>query len=104
MILQSSKLYGTVNIQFKKDLNVTSPTYIRHFYSDNWFLDSLHKFFLNQTSLDLRKQKWTFLNREFAVFVKKFRSIYFKIKCRISSYSFRGNPKVTVLKAKGHST
>ena len=37
------------------------------FFSDNWFLDSLHKSFLNQTTLDLRKEKWTFLNREFTV-------------------------------------
>ena len=34
---------------------------------DDWFLDSLHKSFLNQTTLDLRKEKWTFLNREFTV-------------------------------------
>ena len=25
------------------------------FFSDDWFLDSLHKAFLNQTTLDLRK-------------------------------------------------
>ena len=31
--------------------------------------DSLHKSFLNQTTLDLRKEKWTFLNREFTVLV-----------------------------------
>ena len=37
------------------------------FFSDNRFLDSLHKSFLNQTTLDLRKEKWTFLNREFTV-------------------------------------
>ena len=33
----------------------------------NWFLDSLHKSFLNRTTLDLRKEKWTFLNQEVAV-------------------------------------
>ena len=37
------------------------------FFSDDRFLDSLHKSFLNQTTLDLRKEKWTFLNREFTV-------------------------------------
>ena len=37
------------------------------FFSDDQFLDSLHKSFLNQTTLDLRKEKWTFLNREFTV-------------------------------------
>ena len=31
------------------------------------FLDSQHKSFLNQTTLNLRKEKWTFLNREFTV-------------------------------------
>ena len=34
---------------------------------DDRFLDSLHKSFLNQTTLDLRKEKWTFLDREFTV-------------------------------------
>ena len=38
------------------------------FFSDNQFLDSYHKSFLNQTTLDLRKEKWSFLNREFTVF------------------------------------
>ena len=31
------------------------------------FLNSLNKSFLNQVNLDLRKEKWTFLNREFIV-------------------------------------
>ena len=35
------------------------------FFSDERFLDSYHKSFLNQTTLDLRKEKWTFLNWEF---------------------------------------
>ena len=42
---------GTVNSQFKKDR----------------FLDSVHKSFLNQTTLDLRTKKWNFLKREFIV-------------------------------------
>ena len=29
---------------------------------DNRFLDSVHKFFLNQTTLNLRKETWSFLN------------------------------------------
>ena len=33
---------------------------------DDQFLDSLHKSFLTQT-LDLRKEKWTSLTREFTV-------------------------------------
>ena len=39
-------------------------------FSDDRFLDALHKSFLNQTTLDLRKEKWTFLNREFTVLAK----------------------------------
>ena len=38
-------------------------------FLDDRFLDSLHKSFLNQTILDLRKKKWTFLNREFTVLI-----------------------------------
>ena len=34
---------------------------------DDRFLDALHKSFLNQSSLDLRKEKWTFLNRDLTV-------------------------------------
>ena len=32
----------------------------------------LHNSFLNQTTFDLRKEKWTFLNREFTVFIQIF--------------------------------
>ena len=37
------------------------------FFPDDQFLDSLHKSFLNQATLNLRKEKRTFLNREFTV-------------------------------------
>ena len=37
---------------------------------DDWFLDSVYKFFLNQTTLNLRKEKWGFLNRELTVVAK----------------------------------
>ena len=37
------------------------------FFSDDRFLDLYHKSFLNQTTLDLRNEKWSFLNREFTV-------------------------------------
>ena len=40
---------------------------IKAFFSDDRFLDSLHKSFSNQTFLNLRKEKWTFLNRVFTV-------------------------------------
>ena len=57
---------STVNSRFKKDLKLQTHLH-KAFCSDNRFLDSLHKSFLNQTTLDLRKEKWTFLNREFTV-------------------------------------
>ena len=52
--------------QFKKDLKLEIHLH-KAFFSGNRFLDSLHKSFLNQTSLDLRKKKWTFLNQDFTV-------------------------------------
>ena len=36
------------------------------FLSDDRYLGLLHKSFLNQTTLDLRKEMLTFLNQEFA--------------------------------------
>jgi hypothetical protein len=60
---------GTVNSRFKKDLKLQIHLH-KAFFSDDRFLDSLHKCFLNQTTLNLRKEKWTFLNREFTVFQK----------------------------------
>ena len=58
---------STVNSRFKKDLKLQIHLH-KAFFSDDQFLDSLHKSFLNQTTLNLRKKKWTFLNREFTVF------------------------------------
>ena len=63
----SPKIFcSTVNSRFKKDpkLQIYLP---KAFISDNRFLDSLYKSFLDQTTLDLRKEKWIFLNREFTV-------------------------------------
>ena len=57
---------STVSSRFKKDLNLQIHLH-KAFFSDNRFLDSYHKSFLNQTTLDLRKEKWSFLNREFTV-------------------------------------
>ena len=57
---------GTVNSRFKKDLNLQIHLH-KALFSDDQFLDSYHKSFLNQTTLDLRKEKWSFLNREFTV-------------------------------------
>ena len=56
----------TVNSRFKKDLNLQIHLH-KAFFSDNRILDSYHKSFLNQTTLDLRKEEGTFLNREFTV-------------------------------------
>jgi hypothetical protein len=55
-----------VNSRFKKDLNLQIHLH-KAFFSDNRFLDSVHKSFLNQTTLDSRKKKRSFLNREFTV-------------------------------------
>jgi hypothetical protein len=57
---------STVNSLFKKDLKFQIHLHMA-FFSDDRFLGSLHKSLLNQTTLDLRKEKWTFLNREFTV-------------------------------------
>ena len=51
----------------KPSLLLPESTVHKACFSDDWFLDSLHKSFLNQITLDLRKEKWTFLNREFTV-------------------------------------
>jgi hypothetical protein len=56
----------TVNSRFKKDLNM--QIYLQKaFFSDDQFLNVVHKSFLNQTNLDLRKEKWSFLNQDFTV-------------------------------------
>ena len=60
-------IFSTVNSRFKKDLKLQIHQH-KAFFLVNWFLDSLHKYFLNQTTLDLRKEKWTFLNQEFTVY------------------------------------
>ena len=48
--------------QFKKDFNLQIHLH-KTFYWSNRFLDLLPKYFLNHTILDLRKEKWGFLNR-----------------------------------------
>ena len=59
----------TVNSRFKKDLKLQIHLH-KAFFSDDQFLNSLQKSFLSQTTFDLRKKKWTFLNREFTVLFK----------------------------------
>ena len=55
------KFLNTVNTRFKKDIKL--QIHLRKlFFSNDQFLDSPHKLFLNQTTLHLRKKKWTFLN------------------------------------------
>ena len=56
----------TVNSRFKKDLKMRIHLQ-EAFFSDDRFLDSLHKYFINQTTLDLRQKNRTLLNREFTV-------------------------------------
>ena len=56
----------TMNTQFKKDLNFQIHLH-KAFFGANLFLDTVHKSFLNQTTLDLRTKKWNFLKREFIV-------------------------------------
>ena len=61
------RIFGsTVNSRFKKDLNLQIHLH-KTFFWDDQFLESVHESFLNQTTFDLRKEKWTFLNREFTV-------------------------------------
>ena len=65
------------------------------FFSNDRYLDSLHKSFLNQATLDLRKEKWTFLNQDFTVlpFARNYkpRLVYFLphfwVRFIIKSYS-----------------
>ena len=57
---------STVNSRFKKDRNLQIHLH-KDFFSDDRILDSYQKSFLNQTALDLRKEKWSFLNQEFTV-------------------------------------
>ena len=60
---------NTVNSRFKKDLNLQIHLH-KTFFSVDRFLILVHKYFLNQTTLDLRKEKWSFLNQDFAVVPK----------------------------------
>ena len=55
-ILLANKNQNTVNSQFKKDLNLQIHLH-KALFSDNQFLDSVHKSFSNQTTLNLRKKK-----------------------------------------------
>ena len=58
-------------IKVKKDLNLQIHllTYTRHCFQLTGFSDSVHKSSLNQTTLDLRKKEWSFLNRDLPVSV-----------------------------------
>ena len=61
---------STVNSRFKKDLKLQIHLH-KAFFSDDRFLDLLHKSFFKKTTLNLRKEKWPFLNQEFTVFYVK---------------------------------
>ena len=68
LILLANKNQNTVNSQFKKDLNLQIHLH-KAFFVDDRFLDSYHKSFSNQTTLNFRMEKWSFLNREFTWFM-----------------------------------
>ena len=57
------QIHSIVNSRFKKDLKLQIHLH-EVFLSDDRFLGLLHKSFLNQTTLDLRKEMLTFLNQE----------------------------------------
>ena len=59
-----------VNSWFKKDLNLQIQLHKEFFWLSGFQIQYIDKYFLNQTTLDLRKEKWTFLNREFTVFLQ----------------------------------
>ena len=80
--LMLSFFVNAANTLFKKDLSLQSHLH-KTFCSDDRFFDSLHKSFLNLTTLNLRKEKWPFLNRKFTLFeylhvVKKQQECYFR--------------------------
>ena len=52
-------------MEFKKDLNLQTHLHKAYFFGQR-FLDSVQAL-LNKTTLDLRKEKLSFLNREFTV-------------------------------------
>ena len=64
--IEYRKFVTTVNSEFKIDLKMQIHLH-KAFFLDNQFLDLLPRYFFNQTTLDLRKEKWTFLNQEFNV-------------------------------------
>ena len=58
----------TVNSQFKKDLNLQTHLH-KTLFSDDQFLESVHKSFFNQTTLNLGKEKGGYLNRELTYYL-----------------------------------
>lgn len=62
-----SILFDTVNSPFIKDLKFTDT---RHFLGRR-ILDSVHKYFLNQTNLDLRIENLSCLNLDLPVLQNK---------------------------------
>ena len=59
-----------------------SRLYGKPFFSDDRFLDSLYKSFLNQTTLDLRKEKWSFFHNfhfKINLFLKSKSMIFFQV-------------------------
>ena len=61
----------------------------------NRFLDLLHKSFLNQTTLNLRKEKWGFLNRDLPVHIQKIwlKVLTMKSTGKITNHKSTNKPK-----------
>ena len=63
------KLVCIVSSRFKKDINLQILLHTTFALADQ-FLDSAHKNFLNQTTVNLRMEKWIFSNRNLPVLQK----------------------------------
>ena len=81
------RFYIKVKSRFKKDLKLEIHL-DKAFFSGNRFLDLLHKSFLNQTSLDLRKKNWTFLYQDFTVLISKLQNKLFSVIQGRNPYNF----------------
>ena len=68
-MLTNELVYSELLI-FKKDIKLQIHLN-KAFFLENQFLDSVHESFLNQATLDLRKEKCSFLNREFTVLSRR---------------------------------
>ena len=80
-----------MNSWFKKDLNLQIHLHKAFFLADRFF-DSVHKSFLNQTTLDLRKENWSFLNQDLPVVIIHFQLLQ-QVWPQIIAVSFEYGPQ-----------